>query len=166
MEHRDDPVAETCLPTMHEKHVHILLRQGLMYPRAQITCANIGEANYALNEAKTLSKLVHPGVVKYEDMFLAERMEQGRNRLIVCIVMELCERGDLATCMTDFRKKREHMSEAKAVRWLEQMSSALEYVHGLKMLHRDLKPLNVFITAKDATKLGDFGLARYVRVCL
>ena len=108
---------------------------------------------------------MHPGVVKYEDMFLAERMEQGKNKLIVCIVMELCERGDLSTCMTDFRKKREHMAEAKAVRWLEQMSSALEYVHSVKMLHRDLKPLNVFITAKDATKLGDFGLARFLDAC-
>jgi serine/threonine protein kinase len=102
------------------------------------------------------------GIAKYEDMFLAERMDQGRNKLIVCIVMELCERGDLATCMTDYRKRKEHMSESKAVRWLHQMSSALEYVHSLKMLHRDLKPLNVFITAKDATKIGDFGLARYL----
>lgn len=102
----------------------------------QIICANIGEANYALKEAKTLQKLVHPGVVKYEDVFLHEKKEDGQSRLVVCIVMELCQRGDLATLMSQFRHRRQHVDEKKAVGWLYQMASALEYVHGLKVLHR------------------------------
>ena len=40
------------------------------------------------------------------------------------------------------------------------MSAALAYVHGLALVHRDLKPLNIFVTRTDTLKLGDFGLAR------
>lgn len=37
---------------------------------------------------------------------------------------------------------------------------ALEYVHGRKILHRDLKSQNVFLTANNTIKLGDFGISK------
>jgi NIMA (never in mitosis gene a)-related kinase len=37
---------------------------------------------------------------------------------------------------------------------------ALEYVHGRKILHRDLKSQNIFITANNTVKLGDFGISK------
>ena len=43
---------------------------------------------------------------------------------------------------------------------VRQVASALQHVHGAKILHRDLKAANVFLTAAGATKLGDFGVAR------
>ena len=43
--------------------------------------------------------------------------------------------------------------------WLFQLSMALEFLHGKNMLHRDIKPTNVFLSARGhAVKLGDFGL--------
>jgi len=39
------------------------------------------------------------------------------------------------------------------VQWIEEMSSALAYIHSQKTLHRDLKPLNIFIS-RNSVKIG------------
>merc|ERR1719356_1767022 len=41
-----------------------------------------------------------------------------------------------------------------------QLALALTHVHGHRILHRDLKPLNVFLTQDGLVKLGDFGIAK------
>lgn len=58
----------------------------------QVVCKNISEGNYALKEAKVLQKFSHASIVKYEDMFLHEaKDEANETKLVVCIVMELCQ---------------------------------------------------------------------------
>ena len=44
--------------------------------------------------------------------------------------------------------------------WFVQICIALEYVHKRKVLHRDLKTQNVFLTANNTVKLGDFGISK------
>jgi serine/threonine protein kinase len=110
-----------------------------------------------------LQRLSHAGVVKYEDVFLDEANdEQGSRKLAVCIVMELCEMGDLTVFLKDMRDvKRRPVPEETVLAWMMQMSSALAYIHTQNTLHRDLKPLNIFISRR-CVKIGDFGLARKV----
>eukprot|EP00802_Teleaulax_amphioxeia_P021059 Tamp_21385.p1 GENE.Tamp_21385~~Tamp_21385.p1 ORF type:complete len:366 (-),score=94.77 Tamp_21385:51-1109(-) len=137
---------------------------GQMFVIKQVLCGSIKEANDALKEAKVLQRLAHTGIVKYEDVFLHEATEElgGAKKLGVCIVMELCEMGDLTARLKHMRDvQRSAVPETMALAWMEEMSSALAYIHSQKTLHRDLKPLNIFIS-RNAVKIGDFGLARKV----
>ena len=44
--------------------------------------------------------------------------------------------------------------------WFVQLCLSLEYVHSRKILHRDLKTQNIFLTKNNTTKLGDFGISK------
>lgn len=44
--------------------------------------------------------------------------------------------------------------------WFTQVCVALKHVHDRKILHRDIKSQNIFMTKSGITKLGDFGIAR------
>jgi NIMA (never in mitosis gene a)-related kinase len=41
-----------------------------------------------------------------------------------------------------------------------KMCLSLEYIHGRKVLHRDIKSSNVFLTRNNTIKLGDFGISK------
>lgn len=53
--------------------------------------------------------------------------------------------------------------EHQIVTWLVQMALAMNYVHDKKILHRDLKTQNIFLTSKGDIKIGDFGIARVLQ---
>uniref|UniRef100_A0A7S0I3Y1 non-specific serine/threonine protein kinase n=1 Tax=Hanusia phi TaxID=3032 RepID=A0A7S0I3Y1_9CRYP len=126
----------------------------------QITCSSIAEGNNALMEAKVLQKINHPGVIKYEDLFLHETVENNYRKLVVCIVMEYCEKGDLHHAINYFRNTFGSMPETQIVKWMHGICRALSHVHEIGILHRDLKPMNIFVDRHGNVKLGDFGLAR------
>ena len=69
----------------------------------QCKCENIGEANNALKESKVLQGLQHQHIVRYNDVFLHE---DGRY-LVICTLMEYCEKGDLACYLSDIKAKQQ-----------------------------------------------------------
>jgi len=107
-------------------------------------------------------RLEHVGVCRYEDVFLHELLHGRESKLVVCIVMEFCEKGDLAGAIGHHRDRRTPIPERLLSKWMHDMCQALKYIHAAGVLHRDLKSPNIFVTRDGAVKLGDFGLARQV----
>ncbi|XP_045143011.1 serine/threonine-protein kinase Nek5 [Echinops telfairi] len=75
------------------------------------------------------------------------------------IVMEYCDGGDLME-----RIRRQHgllFREDQILGWFVQISLGLKHIHDRKILHRDVKAQNIFLSKNGTVaKLGDFGIAR------
>nr|XP_039251160.1 serine/threonine-protein kinase Nek11-like [Styela clava] len=110
-----------------------------------------GETVDAMHEAKLLSRLQHRSIVQFHESFLDGQF--------FCIVTEFCEGGDLDVRLQECRKQQSTISEEQVVKWLKQLLQALEYMHGRRILHRDLKTKNIFLKG-NKVKVGDFGISR------
>lgn len=99
-------------------------------------------------EARSLSKLEHPGIVRVVDLF------EGNNTAYY--VMEYLDGGSLDKLISD----KKGLSLAEALPLIRQIAEALDYMHSKRMLHLDLKPLNVMLDKAGKTVLIDFGLAK------
>ncbi|CAL1171079.1 unnamed protein product [Cladocopium goreaui] len=73
------------------------------------------------------------------------------------IIMEFCERGDLSQHL---RSCHRGLEERTVWRYLLQIGSGLLWRHQNRILHRDIKTLNVFLKTNDDVRLGDLGVAR------
>ena len=118
------------------------------------------ERKDTLKEAKILEVLNHPNIIRFREVY---KTKKGR----LCIVMDFAEGGDLQSKIKAKYKTRQetggtlnYWGEDHLLNWFTQMCLALKHVHDRKILHRDLKSQNVFLTKNDMIKLGDFGIAK------
>ena len=71
---------------------------------------------------------------------------------------ELTSAGDLGAAL--LKRAGSLLPEATVLDWFTQICLGLKHVHDLSILHRDLKPQNVFMSSGGVLKLGDFGVSR------
>ena len=72
------------------------------------------------------------------------------------LVMEFCQGGDLMNLLID----KDILSEEEARFYLAELILAIEAIHKLDCIHRDIKPDNILIDSTGHIKLSDFGLAK------
>ena len=108
------------------------------------------EEEQALREVQLLASFEHPYVIRYFDSFLDDE--------ILHIVMEWAEHGTLSDRLK--APGGEILSEQQVWKWTLQIVVGLNHMHARKVLHRDLKSANVFITAAGDAKIGDLGVSR------
>ncbi|XP_073651232.1 serine/threonine-protein kinase Nek3 isoform X4 [Tursiops truncatus] len=101
-------------------------------------------------EAVLLAKMKHPNIVAFKESFEAE----GH----LYIVMEYCDGGDLMQKIK--HQKGKLFPEDMILNWFTQMCLGVNHIHKKRVLHRDIKSKNIFLTQNGKVKLGDFGSAR------
>jgi beta-lactam-binding protein with PASTA domain/serine/threonine protein kinase len=101
-------------------------------------------------EARLAASLGHPGVVAVYD--------QGQDGDLVFLVMELVDGGTLR----DLIRERGPLPVPVVFAILDPLLDALGAAHANGLVHRDVKPENVLISARGAVKIADFGLVRAV----
>lgn len=99
-------------------------------------------------EAEAIGRLNHPNVVTVYDLGHAEGQ--------LYMAMELLEGDDLRSLI----ETRAEIPVADRVRILMQICDGLGYAHSRGVVHRDVKPANIHVSAGGKVKLLDFGLAR------
>jgi len=104
--------------------------------------------NRFLREARNMARLSHPGVVSVH----AVGDEEG----LPYMVMEYLQGTDLLTTI----EKQGVLSWSKVVSIFLDVTEGLWAAFAEGIVHRDVKPANIFLAAENRAKIGDFGLAR------
>jgi len=105
-------------------------------------------ADDLLNEARSIARLNHPGIVKL--------LEVGQSGDGLGYVVYDYIAGDTLQA----RIQRRDYDKAQAVEWVAKVAEALHYAHKHGIIHRDIKPANILIDSDGTPRILDFGLAR------
>ncbi|XP_078363568.1 serine/threonine-protein kinase Nek1-like isoform X2 [Oculina patagonica] len=137
------------LATEKEDKRHVAIKEIILDPNKKNKTKDA-----VLKEASILAHLKHPHVVSLQESFFDSSEE------LLFIVQDFCDGGTLQDQIVNAREKNSPFSEEQIMQWFIQMTMALHHIHSKKVLHRDLKSQNVFLTKKGVIKIGDFGISR------
>ena len=130
------------------------LNTNSIYVIKQIPLSGLSEKerNEVEQEAKILHLINSNYVVKYYDSF-----KENDN---LNIVMEYCDGGDLNDFLIEKKKFGQPLEEPFIWKIFIKITIGLADIHKLKILHRDLKTLNIFLKQNFDIKIGDLGVAK------
>ena len=110
------------------------------------------QINEYKSEASLLSSIKSDYVVKYYDSFVEKNY--------LNIIMEYCDGGDLSQFIEEKKKSKHFLPEMQIWELFIKMILGLSSIHKKKILHRDLKTQNIFLTKSLEVKIGDLGVAK------
>ncbi|KAJ1973071.1 hypothetical protein H4R35_004318, partial [Dimargaris xerosporica] len=102
------------------------------------------------HEISVLKQLRHENIVRFIGVSTYDRR--------LCIITELCDHGDLF----DYMRRTRRPSFAQMTMYMHDIALGVAYLHTRRpsVIHRDLKSMNILISADNRAKINDFGLAR------
>lgn len=104
----------------------------------------------AFHEVEVLKNIEHTNIIKYQNYV------KSKSKLL--ILMEYADGGDLTKLIQGRNGKL--IPEETILDYFVQICLAIKYLHDRKILHRDLKPQNIFLSKGNIVKLGDFGISK------
>lgn len=112
----------------------------------------------ALNEVRIICAIDHPNVVGYHEAFLDEKNKD------LYIIMEYVGGGDMNDRIKFLNTNKTFLPEETVWKYAIQILQALKALHDRKIIHRDIKPGNIFVSADLSTiKLGDLNVSKIMR---
>ena len=123
--------------------IKVLLPSMLAWPKVQYRL---------LLEGRLTSELSHPNIVTVFDV--------QRSGPHTFLTMELLKGQSLRSYLNTLKSQGRNMGVDEALRITEQVCQGLAYAHEKNVVHRDIKPGNVWLTEDGKIKVMDFGIAR------
>ncbi|CAH6788766.1 serine/threonine kinase-like domain-containing protein STKLD1 [Phodopus roborovskii] len=123
------------------------------YVIKEVECIDEHHANEALEELMPLLKLQHPNISLYHEMFIMWNNEISS--LFLCLVMDYTIQGTFQNIMESKRKIKESIDPEWMHTMLSQVLDAIEYLHHLNIIHRNLKPSNIALINDNYCKVQD-----------
>ena len=119
---------------------------------------NKKEQENSVNEVRLLASVSHPNVIGYKEAFWDEKNSS------LNIIMEYADDGDLQTKINKKRKEQKYFNENLIWLYSIQMIEGLKALHDKKIMHRDLKSANIFLTKNNhQCKLGDMNVSKVIK---
>ena len=103
------------------------------------------------SEALVSLKLIHPNIVTLRAF--------EENNGAPFLVMDYIE----GRTLSDYLAEKGKLSESETIKLLKPIAAALDYAHGEKVIHRDVKPSNIIIRKDGHPFILDFGIAREIQ---
>lgn len=107
------------------------------------------------NEISVFKSIHHPNLIQYIESFI------HKDKL--CIIMEYADGGDLSKVVQKHKDSKEYIKENIIWGYFIQLFQGLKYIHSKKIIHRDIKCQNIFLTKDNKVKLGDFGISKILK---
>lgn len=131
----------------HDPELDRLVAIKTLRPARELPAEQSGMLQRRLRrEAAAVACLNHPNIVAIHDMVIWQQTP--------CVVMEYVEGCTLASLIMEGP-----LVPGRAIHIALQVCDALEYAHALAVVHRDIKPGNILVSATGVAKLGDFSMA-------
>ncbi|XP_046949672.1 serine/threonine kinase-like domain-containing protein STKLD1 [Lynx rufus] len=122
------------------------------YVIKQVECIDEHQANEALEELMPLLKLRHAHISIYQELFIMWNSQISS--LFLCLVMEY-NHGSFQKVIEKKRETKTIIDSEWMQNMLGQVLDALEYLHHLDIIHRNLKPSNIVLSSSNHCKLQD-----------
>lgn len=106
-------------------------------------------------EARAMVNLAGTAAVRVLDQKWSEKGE-------LCLILERLYGRDLEEYLSERETRGERPTIAEVIELLAPIASTLDVAHGAGILHRDLKPGNIFILDDGSVRLLDFGFAKFI----
>ncbi len=110
-------------------------------------------------EFRILQKLNHCNIVKLIDIFADSREDDKIKPFDIYYSFEYLDHDLTGLLQSHFR-----FTEPIVKTLIRQMLEGLQYLHGLKIIHRDIKSANMLVSKRGVVKIADFGLAKELHV--
>ena len=128
------------------EHINLHSQAAIKVLKTDVVPLTDKDREMFLTEARTIAALEHPHIVRVWDYTIVDETP--------FFVMDYAPNGTLRERYT----QGSIVPLAEVISYVEQIASALQYIHDRGLVHRDVKPGNMLLTSKNTLLLGDFGL--------